>query len=149
MLYEAFALAMRYWFVIVILIVLLGSAGISIKEYRLKHHVLSLAHSSIGYLTMLSGPDDVIGENIALMQQNTIGRSRRADLCINDMSIDKAHCLIYMENGDVILSRISRGGITINGMEMEDSALIFTGDIVCFGNVVSEVHLKEEETDGI
>lgn len=146
MLYEAVALAMRFWFIIAILIILLGSVGISVKEYRQKHYVLSLASSSIGYLSVLSGPEDVLGENLQLMQQNTVGRSRRADINIADRSVDKAHCLIYKEEmGDVILSRISKGDISVNGVQVEDSALLFTGDIVCFGNIVTELHIKEEE----
>ena len=62
MLYEAFSLAMRYWFVAAILIVFLGAAGISTKEYRQKHFVLGLARSSIGYLNVLSGPEDILGK---------------------------------------------------------------------------------------
>jgi len=146
LLYEAFSLAMRYWFVIVILIVLIGSVGISVKEYRQKHFVLSLAHSSIGYLRVLSGPEDILGENIQLMHENTIGRSRRVDILLRDRSIDKVHCLIYKdETGDVYISRITQGDITINGVQLEDSAIVFTGDMICIGNVVTELHIKKEE----
>jgi hypothetical protein len=53
MIYEAFSLAMRYWFVVVIFIILVGSVGISIKEYTQKRFVLGLAHSSIGYLKVI------------------------------------------------------------------------------------------------
>ena len=148
MLYEAFSLAMRYWFVVVIFIVLVGSVGISVKEYRQKHYVLSLAHSSIGYLKVLSGPEEVQGENIQLMEQNTIGRSRRADILLRDKSIDKVHCLIYKdENSDVCISRITDADITINGKRLEDTAIIFSGDMICIGNVVTEIHVKEEQEE--
>ncbi len=148
MLYEAFSLAMRYWFVVVIFIVLAGSVGISVKEYRQKHYVLGLATASIGYLNVLSGPDEVLGENLQLMEENTIGRSRRVDIMLYDRSVDKVHCLIYRdENSDVCISRITQGDITINGKQLEDSAILFTGDMICFGNVVTQLHIKEEQED--
>ncbi len=149
MIYEAASLAMRYWFVVVIVIVLIGAVGISVKEYRQKHFVLGVAQNSIGYLSILSGPDDVLGENVQLMQENTIGRSRRVDIVLADASVSKAHSQIYVdEYGDVCINRLGDGEVTINGEPLEDTALIFTDDIVCFGNVVSEVHIKEGNDDG-
>ena len=146
MLYEAFALSMRYWFLIVIFIILIGSVGISIREYRQKHYVLGLARLSIGYLRVLSGPEEILGENLQLMQQNTIGRSRRADIMLRDRSVDKAHCLIYKdETGEVLISRITQDDITINGVQLEDNALVFTGDVICIGNVVTELNIKYED----
>ncbi len=59
--YEAASLAMRYWFFIVGAIVLLGVTSISIKEYRDKRYVLGVAKSSIGYLSVISGPDEIRG----------------------------------------------------------------------------------------
>jgi hypothetical protein len=148
MLYEAASLAMRYWFVVVIVIVLFGAVGISVKEYRQKHFVLGVAQNSIGYLSILSGPDDVLGENLQLKTQNTVGRSRRVDIVLLDRSVDKAHSQIYQdEYGDVCVNRLGGGEVTINGQPLEDTALIFTDDIVCFGNVVSEVHIKEDNGD--
>lgn len=145
MIYEAASLAMRYWFVIVIVIVLIGSVGISIKEYRQKHFVLGVAQSSIGYLSILSGPEDILGENVQLMQENTIGRSRRVDIVFADRSVDKAHSQVYVDEfGDVCVNRLGSGEVTINGERLRDTALIFTDDVICFGNVVCELHIKED-----
>jgi len=148
MIYEAASLAMRFWFVVVILIVLLGAVGISVKEYRQKHFVIGVAQNSIGYLSVLSGPEDILGENVQLMEENTIGRSRRVDIVLLDRSVSKAHSLVYLDEfGDVCINRLGDGEITINGEQLEDTALIFTDDIVCFGNVVTEVHIKEDKSD--
>lgn len=95
MLYEAASLSMRYWFVVVIVIVLMGSIGISIKEYSQKRIVLGVAQASIGYLCVISGPEEILGENLQLMQENTIGRSRRVDIVFSDRSVDKAHSQVY------------------------------------------------------
>lgn len=142
--YEAAALSFRFWFLIVGIIVLLGAAGISIREYREKKYVLSVVQRSIGYISIISGPDEILGENIQLMQTNTIGRSRRVDIILRDRSIDKAHSQIYMtEEGDVCVNRLGKGEVTVNGLTIEDSAVVYSGDIICFGNIVTELHLKE------
>ncbi len=144
--YEAASLAMRYWFVIVGAIVLLGVTSISIKEYRDKRYVLGVAKSSIGYLAVVSGPDEIRGTKMQLMPQNTIGRSRRADIVIADRSVDKAHAQIYLADDDAVyLSRLGSGEITLNGTRVESFARVKAADIVCFGNVVVRVHLKEVE----
>jgi hypothetical protein len=148
MIFEAVSLGMRYWFVIVIVIVLIGCIAISIKEYRQKRYVLGVAQNSIGYLSILSGPDDILGQNVQLMEQNTIGRSHRADIVVVERSVDKAHSQIYLdENGDVCINRLGEGEVTINGAALEDAGLLYDDDIVCFGNVVTQVHLKEDKQD--
>lgn len=144
--YEAAALAMRYWFMVVAVIILLGMTGISIKEYKDKRYVLNVAQSSIGYLSVISGPKDVIGENIPLMEQNVLGRSRRCDIVIADRSVDKEHVQIKKAlSGAVYLERLSSGYVTVGGRSIKNRERIYSMDIVCLGNVVTEVHLKEDE----
>ena len=110
--YEAAALGMRYWFLIAALVVLIGAAGISLREFRDKRYVLGMAQISIGYLHVVSGPEEVLGTNIQLMPTNTIGRSRRVDIVLGDRSVDKAHSQIYeRRDGSVILNRLGRGRI--------------------------------------
>lgn len=146
--YEAASLTLRFWFMFAAAIVLLGVTSISIKEYRDKRYVLGVAHSSIGFMTILSGPDDVIGSNISLMNRNTIGRSRRVDIVFNDRSVDKAHSQIYQtEDGVVYVNCLGRGDVTVNGQLVDDAYPIYNGDVVCFGNVVTRVHLKEHDDD--
>ena len=146
--YEAAALTLRFWFLIAAAIVLLGVTSISIKEYRDKRYVLGVAHSSIGYLTIVSGPDDIMGSNIQLMDRNTVGRSRRVDIQLFDRSVDKAHSQIYLaEDGYVCVNCLGRGDVTVNGQLISGATPIFEGDIVCFGNVVTRVHLKDDDSD--
>ena len=105
-----------------------------------------MAHSSIGYMTILSGPDDVMGQNISLMNRNTIGRSRRVDIVFNDRSVDKAHSQIYQaEDGMVYVNCLGRGDVTVNGQLVDDVCPIYDGDVVCFGNVVARIHLKDND----
>ena len=146
--YEAAALTLRFWFLIAAGIVLLGVTSISIKEYRDKRYVLGVAHSSIGYITIVSGPDDIMGQNIQLMNRNTIGRSRRVDIVLSDRSVDKAHSQVYLaEDGYVYVNCLGRGDVTVNGQLIGDVSPIYESDIVCFGNVVTRVHLKEFDTN--
>lgn len=143
-LYEATALALRYWFLLVAVIIVLGVTSLSIKEYRDKRMVLDVAQSSIGYLAVISGPDDVMGENVTLLEQNTIGRSRGADIIFSDRSVEKAHSQIYLrEDGAVVLSQLGRGDVTVNGVRLNGSVPLKSRDIICFGNVVAKVFLKK------
>ncbi len=143
-LYEATALTLRYWFLIVAVIIMLGVISLSIKEYRDKRMVLDVAQSSIGYLAVISGPDDVMGENVTLLENNTIGRSRNADIIFADRSVDKMHSHIYLrDDGSVVLSQVGRGDVTVNGVKLNGSMTLKSRDIVCFGNVVAKVFLKE------
>ncbi len=142
--YEAASLAMRYWFFIVGAIVLLGVTSISIKEYRDKRYVMGVAKSSIGYVTVVAGPEEIRGSRLQLMTQNTIGRSRRADVVLADRSVEKAHAQIYLAEDDgVYLTRLGSGEVTVNGARVNEYTSLKTGDIVCFGNIVVRVYLKE------
>jgi hypothetical protein len=143
--YEAAALAMRYWFLIAAAIVLLGVTGISIKEYREKRFVLGIAQSSIGYLNVMSGPEDIAGENIQLMRENTIGRSGGVDIVFRDPSVIKAHSQIYKAGGGIFVNRLGRGEVTVNGEDIVSSARIYDEDIICFGNIMTRFYIKEEE----
>lgn len=143
--YEAAALAMRYWFLIAAAIVLLGVTGISIKEYREKRYVLGIAQSSIGYLSVISGPEEIINENIQLMRENTIGRSRGVDIVFRDPSIIKAHSQVYKTGSGIFVNRLGRGEVTVNGEEVESPVMICSGDMICFGNIVTRFFVKGEE----
>ena len=143
-LYAAAALAMRYWFLFAAAVVLLSVTGISIKEYREKRYVLLVAHSSIGYLHVISGTEDIIDKNIQLMHENTIGRSRAVDITFRDTSIHKAHSQIHRnDDGSVFVNRLGRGEVTVNGSRVRSYAQVYDGDIICFGNIVTRLHLKE------
>jgi len=142
--YEAAALGMRFWFLIAAVVVLLGAVGISINEFREKRYVLGVAQRSIGYLTVVSGPEALLGSNIQLMPRNTIGRSRRVDIILPDRSIDKAHSQVYLNRqGSVCVNRLGRGEVIVNGTPLAGTAAVYTGDIICFGNIVTELHVKE------
>ncbi len=96
-----------------------------------KSYVLSLAKSSIGYLSVISGPADVMGENIQLMQ-NAIGRSRRCDISFDERSLDKTHAKhIQGASGAVYLSRSGKGEVTVNGCAIESRAWLHSKDTVC------------------
>ncbi|MDD5016761.1 MAG: FHA domain-containing protein [Eubacteriales bacterium] len=142
--FEAAALVMRFWFFAVAFVVLLGAAGISINEYREKRFVLGVAQSSIGYLHIISGPEDMMGENVQLMYENTVGRSRRVNIIFRDASVDKAHSQIYQgDDGRVYVNRLGRGDVSVNGTHVHDTMAVYNDDVICFGNVVTRLHVKE------
>jgi archaellum component FlaF (FlaF/FlaG flagellin family) len=143
--YEAVSLAMRYWFLAAAAIVLLGVTGISIKEFREKRMVLSVAQSSIGYIHVISGPEEIFNENIQLMRENTIGKAGNVDIVLRDPSITKAHSQVYCADGGVYVNKLGKGDVIVNGTKVTSPVRVETGDIICFGNIVTRLHLKEED----
>jgi hypothetical protein len=145
-LYTIASLAMRYWFIAAAAIVLIGVTGISVKEYRDKRYVLCVADSSIGYFHVVSGPPDIIDTNIQLMSDNTIGRSKHADIVLRDPSVYKVHSQLYSAyGGRVFVSRLGAGEVTVNGMEVKSLCQVYDGDMITMGNIVLRLYLKEVE----
>lgn len=142
--YTVVSLAMRYWFIVAAAIVLLGVTGISIKEYRDKRYVLSVAESSVGFLHVISGPEDIIETKIQIMSENTIGRSKHSDIVLQDPSVCKEHSQIYTAyDGRVFINNLGGGEVTVNGTEVESVTQVYDGDMITIGNIVLRLNLKE------
>jgi len=143
--YTVAALAMRYWFIAAAAVVLLGAVGISVKEYRDKRLVLEVAKSSIGYLHVISGPEEIFDENIQLMPENIIGRSKRADIRLIDPSVSKIHSEVYRAyDGCVYITKAGKGEVTVNGERVDSVARIGSGDLITIGSLVFRLYLKED-----
>jgi hypothetical protein len=142
--YTVASLAMRYWFIVAAAVVLLGVTGISVKEYRDKRYVLSVADLSIGYFHVVSGPEDIIDTNIQLMRDNTIGRSKKVDISFQEPSIIKVHSQVYSAfDGRVYISRMGKGSVTVNGKEVSSICEVGDKDLITLGNLVFRLYLKE------
>lgn len=142
--YAVASIAMRYWFIVAAAVVLIGAVGISVKEYRDKRFVLGVAKSSIGYFHVVSGPREIFGENIHLMPENIIGRSKNSDIRILDKSVSKIHSEVYIAfDGRVYITRTGRGEVTVNGAPVDLVGQVKDGDMITIGNILFRLHLKE------
>lgn len=143
-LYEVLAFAMRYWFIIVFAVILIAVAMVSFSEYRQRRFVMREVGRYIGYLEIEEGPEELIGERIGIEAENSIGRSRRASICIEDRSLNKTHALLYKQDGRVYLSPMASGLAKINGRKASRTHVVKSGDIINLGDIEMRLFLKED-----
>ena len=97
--YQTVAFGMRYWFILIIGLMLLTLILVSRSEYRERKAVMGEVGQYIGYLEIIGGADDVLGERIGIMKENLVGNSRSADIVIADPSVHKNHAMINRKRG--------------------------------------------------
>ena len=140
--YEAMAYIMRYWFIFVIAVVLIAVITASAKEYQEKKRVLARVGVLKGYLEVVGGPNEWIGERLGIKEENIIGRNSGSDIYLNDMSVEKAHALLYKENEDIVLSPLSNMPVYVNNWEIQESTKLKTGDVLSFGDIDLKIFIK-------
>ena len=142
--YEATSYILRYWFLVLIVLILLGVIVISLKEYGERKYVMGMAGKYIGYIEVLAGEEECVHCRYGLLPNNTIGRSRRADVSIPDRSLKRAHALLYVKNGQAYINSLGAGHILKNGKKVIRPNKLKSGDVLTLGDVIACVHLKEE-----
>jgi len=145
--YDAVAFGMRYWFILIIGIMLLTLILVSNREYRERKAVMGEVGQYIGYLEIIGGADDVLGERIGIMVENMVGNSRNADIMILDPSVARNHAMINRREGRLMLVPLENAMTKINGRRASRAHQIFTGDRVSFGNIEALVYVKGQEED--
>ncbi len=140
--YEVVAYIMRYWFVFAMFVILIAVIYASVSEYRQRKYVMKEVGRYVGYLEVESGPEDFIGERLGIEEENTVGRLKRSDICINDYSVAKTHALLYQKGGDLILSPMGRASTMVNGSRITKPQALKTGDVVTLGEVDVRVFIK-------
>ncbi|MBQ9942155.1 MAG: FHA domain-containing protein [Christensenellaceae bacterium] len=140
--YETVAYIMRYWFIAVIGLMLLTLILVSRREYRERKAVMGEVGQYIGYLEVIGGADDVLGERVGIMKENRLGSSQSCDIVISDPSVRKNHAVIYKKDDQVILVPTEAGSTRINGRRATRPHAIITGDVVQFGDISARVYVK-------
>ncbi len=140
--YEALAYALRYWFIFITLAILIAVIYISYKEYNEKKYVKGTMQNYLGYLEIIGGPDDFIGDRFGIRKKNIIGSSKKADIILPDYSVLKTHALLYMEGDNLILSPTAQEGTAVNGRKVSKRRILRTGDTVLIGDIEFVVYIK-------
>lgn len=76
--YEAIAFVMKYWFIIVIGIMLFSMAAVSLSEYRQRKNIIGEVTQYKGYIEIMDDNPDIDGTRIGIMEENLVGSSRSA-----------------------------------------------------------------------
>ncbi len=140
--YEAVAYAMRYWFIFVVVGILIAVIYISYKEYKEKKYVKGTMSQYFGYLEIVGGPPEFLGDRFGVRRQNTIGSSRKSDIMLPDNTVQKNHALLYMKQEDLVLEPTAKAATQINGRRATTAHRLKTGDVVSIGDVDFAVYIK-------
>lgn len=140
--YETLSYAMRYWFIFAALAILIALIYISYKEYNEKKYVKNRMSKFLGYVEIIGGPEEFIGDRFGLRDQNIIGSSRRADIMLPDDTVLKTHALLYREDDELVLSPTSRSDTRINGRRASTKHRLKTGDVFSIGDVDFVLYIK-------
>lgn len=144
--YELVVSGMRYVFLALILYILIRLVQHSVTEFRavqeIKHKVRSV---SPGYLEVVS-PEAYQGEKYPLKRENTIGRSKRCDICVDIAGLAPIHAFLFeKKKGLYIASYGSRNVIFINGETIKgQEELLYTQDLLEMGTLLCKLHLAGE-----
>lgn len=140
--YEALAYAMRYWFIFIMLFILIAVIYVSVKEYRQRKFVMEEIGRYLGYLEIVGGDEEIIGLQYNVASENTIGRSKKSDIYIDDASVNKNHALLYKNKEDFYITAIGKGVVLVNGRKASKDYTLKTGDIITLGEVELKIFIK-------
>lgn len=136
--YVALAGVMKYWYLVLIGVMLISLIAVSVGEYRQRKRIRKEAGRFIGYLELI--PE---GTRLGLTRDNLIGSGSRADIIIESDKVAKSHALIAYKNTQLMLRPVA-GETKINGRKAIREHEIFTGDMISLGGVIFKVFIKEE-----
>ena len=142
--YEAIASAMRYWFILAMAVVLIAVIVVSVKEYKVRKSVLSRMAVFLGYLEIVKGSEDLIGEKFGICDENTLGSAYGCDICLPDKGVKKKHALVYYRDGGIFIQPLGRCVVLVNDELVRDAYALKTGDIISLGSIELRVFLKRK-----
>ena len=145
--YDIVTQGMRYFFIALIFYILLRVVLQSLREYRSMQEIKQKVRSvSPGYLEVLA-PLELAGEKFPLKRENTVGRSKRADICIDHRTLAPIHAFIYeKKDGLYIANYGSNNVVLLNGERIcKNEELLYTADTIGMGAVIFRLHLSGEE----
>ncbi len=141
--YELVAYAMRFWFILVVVGILIAVIYISYKEYKEKKFVKSTIGQYQGYVEIVGGPKEFIGDRFGIRESNSIGSSRKSHIMLPDSTVLPTHALLYMEEGELVLSPMAKSDTRINSRIATQKHRLKTGDIFSIGDVDFYVYIKK------
>ncbi|MBD5559495.1 MAG: FHA domain-containing protein [Clostridia bacterium] len=144
--YEALAYAMRYWFIAVAVGILIAMVMASYREYKEKRQIRSELSQFSGYLEIIAGPEEFVGDRFGIRpEMNTVGSSPDEDIMLPDGSVAPVHAFLYMEGDRLILEPHSLRHVTqINGRRAVRKHELKTGDVVTVGDISFAVYIRRK-----
>lgn len=145
-LYDAVAFGMRYWFLLLIALMLFTLIGVSVAEYKRHKSIMNMVGTYVGYLET-EPTEDEPALRFGIAKGTVIGSGKRADIIIDDPEVSKTHAVILRRGNKTAISPSGGSEYFLNGCRYDRPCRIYSGDVLVFGSVRMRVFLKEEQTD--
>ena len=137
---DLFSKVITYFFVFIIyafILSIIRMVRLDIKTMSRKKSVLSEAPAYLKLINLRQNLNFPIRESYALEEDNTVGRSPKCTITINDPFLSQRHGRIFEVDGSFYLEDCdSTNGTFLNGEALSNEATeLYDGDKVSFGNL--------------
>lgn len=146
--FEFLSIIMRYWFLLLILLILYNVIKNALAEYRFTKRSVESNVVHLYWLKMLECPDKkVIGNMVGLRHSNTVGCSKMCDIFLPFDGISKNHCMLkYDGTGFYIKDLKSDYGTFLNGEDIKrHKSPVHNGDVISVGTCSVQLVIEEGE----
>lgn len=145
--FDLLADLMRYWFAILILLIVFR---IALSVFRQFSKERKSRKESRGYqMGMLEVIDPgrqerLFGKHFALAMENRIGRSDKCDIRVPERSVRPQQALIYQKGNKVYLRPLeNKIGVYLNGERIDGDVVLLDGDEIALSHVVFRLRLLQ------
>lgn len=146
--FEFLSIIMRYWFLLLILLILYNVIKNALAEYRFTKRNVESNVVHLYWVKMLECPDSrVIGNMVGLRHSNIVGCSKICDILLPFNGVSKTHCLLkYDGEGFYVKDLKSEYGTFVNGEEIKrHKTRIEDGDVITIGTCSIQLIIEKEE----
>lgn len=144
--YEVAASIMRYFFVLLIAFVMIGTVIRSVAEGRRIKNVKRLAGLSVRWIEILA-PDDYKGKMFPVRDDTYIGSAKECEVSLPKTELKDEHARIYYHRGEVMLQTRQRRFCEVNGAKPTRNTILSDGDIVWMRDVCFACRKRKAETE--
>ena len=144
--YENIAYFMRYWFLGLFLIIVIGLIVVSVNEYREKKRIMAFAGLYLGFAEVIYSDDsDYEGARFGITVETSIGTAQKSDIIITGKNVLKKHAKIVQRDEKLLLVPFEGAVTQLNGKRINRARQLHTGDIILIGGTAMRIHLKAEK----
>src|SRR5262245_2220483 len=94
---------------------------------------------------LVIGHHDCRAVELPALGELSIGRGDDAEVVVHDHTVSRCHARLIATRGDVLIADLgSRNGTTVNGVAVDGSRVLASGDEIAIGDVTLVVHLPRQ-----
>ncbi|GHU81948.1 hypothetical protein FACS189415_1400 [Bacteroidia bacterium] len=133
--YEWIALAMRYWFIAIILFILWRTIDNAVEEYRYERILhRALGQRFFGFLDIVASPQPaLVGERIGIRRNTLLGGAKRCDVRLPGKQMPPVVAVMEIRKGQPILVPRGNVPVAVNGRKADVPVLLEHNDIIAGG----------------